>query len=194
MLYRLFLLFFSFLPLSLHAEGLVLKETECEKKLVELIDGATDYIDVSVYSINNKKLVSALIEAHRRGVKVRVLTDRLQAAGSSSRIWDLLEAGVPLRVHSHKKIMHTKVAVYDGLSVSSGSLNWTEPAVHKNEEVCDIFINDPEYALQHQHLFDERWESNSEEKSTEWLTQEKQKRAQKNSKKAAGKKNAKTTP
>ena len=167
---RLLLLFFVLLfPVFARAEGFVLNGKACEEKLSELINGAEKYIDVSVYSINNKKLVAALTAAHRRGVKVRVLTDKVQAAGVSSRIWDLINAGVPLRVHSHKRIMHTKVAIYDGVSVSSGSLNWTEPAVHKNEEVCDIFVNDPDYAAQHQRLFDKRWENNLQEKSDLWL-------------------------
>ena len=170
----LFLFFFlAFPPNPSCAEGLVLTQTECENKLIELIGNASEYIDVSVYSINNKRLIDALIAAHRRGVRLRVLTDRLQAAGGSSRIWELIEAGIPLRVHSHKRIMHTKVGIYDGRSVSSGSLNWTEPAVHKNEEVCDIFINDPDYAAQHQKLFDRRWEANSQEKSDEWIRENK---------------------
>ncbi|MGN1079221.1 MAG: hypothetical protein ACI4TE_03515, partial [Alphaproteobacteria bacterium] len=68
MLKRFFLLFFIiFFPFSLHAEGIVLHEEDCEKKLVELIEKSKDYIDVSVYSINNKQLVDALIAAHRRG-------------------------------------------------------------------------------------------------------------------------------
>ena len=176
-----FLCLFSF---PCRPEGFVLKEKECEEKLVELIENASDYIDVSVYSINNKRLINALIAAHRRGIKMRVLTDKLQAAGESSRVWDLIEAGVPLRVHSHKRIMHTKVAIYDGVSVSSGSLNWTEPAVHKNEEVCDIFVNDPDYAAQHQKLFDQRWAANSQEKSDEWVRERQKQRAAK--KKKAG--------
>lgn len=169
---RFFLYFFLFFfPFSLSAEGVVLNGAECENQLVELIEKSKDYIDVSVYSINNKKLVEALISAHRRGVKVRILTDKVQAAGKSSRIWDLIAEGIPLRVHTHKRIMHTKVAIYDGLSVSSGSFNWTEPAVHKNEEVCDIFINEPQYAARHQVLFDRRWENNSQEKSDLWLAE-----------------------
>ena len=184
MFYRLFFILLFLFPFrNVYAESLVLKETECEKTLVSLIEGANEYIDVSVYAINNKNLVNALISAHQRGIRVRILTDRLQAAGTSSRIWELIGAGVPLRVHTHKKIMHTKVAVYDGISVSSGSLNWTEPAVHKNEEVCDIFINEPEYAKQHQALFDERWELNSEEKSAEWLNQKQLEREQEQKKK-----------
>lgn len=89
------LLFIAFSPFSLHAEGLVLHEEDCEKKLVELIEKSKNYIDVSVYSINNKQLVDALIAAHRRGVKVRVLTDKVQAAGKSSRIWDIIAAKSP---------------------------------------------------------------------------------------------------
>jgi len=178
----LFTFFLLFLPLTAHAEALVLKEKDCETKLVELIDGAVNYIDVSVYAINNKRLIDALIAAHRRGVKLRVLTDKLQAAGGSSRIWDLIAAGISLRVHTHKRIMHTKVAIYDGISVSSGSLNWTEPAVHKNEEVCDIFVNIPDYAQQHQKLFNQRWSDNPQEKSDEWIQEKVKERAAKRKK------------
>ena len=178
MLKYFFLLFFAVFPFSsLSAEGIVLQEEECEKKIIELIEQSKEYIDVSVYSINNKKLVDALIRAYRRGIKLRVLTDKVQAAGKSSKIWDLIAAGVPLRVHTHKRIMHTKVAIYDGKSVSSGSFNWTEPAVHKNEEVCDIFVDDPQYTAQHQKLFDQRWADNSEEKSDKWLAKKQKERA-----------------
>ncbi len=175
----IFALIFSFFPISLYAEGIVLQEEECEEKLLELIEKSKKYIDISVYSINNKKLVDAIISAYERGVKIRVLTDKVQAAGRSSRIWELLEANIPLRVHTHKRIMHTKVAIYDGVSVSSGSFNWTEPAVHKNEEVCDIFINEPQYAGQHQKLFDQRWRDNSQEKSDIWLLKKKQEKEKK---------------
>ena len=175
----IFALIFSFFPISLYAEGIVLQEEECEEKLLELIEKSKKYIDISVYSINNKKLVDAIISAYERGVKIRVLTDKVQAAGRSSRIWELLEAHIPLRVHTHKRIMHTKVAIYDGVSVSSGSFNWTEPAVHKNEEVCDIFINEPQYAGQHQKLFDQRWRDNSQEKSDMWLLKKKQEKEKK---------------
>ena len=173
----LFAFFLLLLPCGAQAEGVVLKEEECEAKLVDLIEKTTNYIDVSVYAINNQRLIDALIAAHRRGVKIRILTDKTQAAGVSSRIWDLVSAGVPLRVQTHKRIMHTNVGIYDGTSVSSGSLNWTEPAVHKNEEVCDIFVNDPAYAAQHQKLFDQRWADNSQEKSDEWLNIKQKERA-----------------
>ena len=183
----IFLSVFCFFAPFARADGVVLHELACENKLVGLIDGAREYVDVSVYSINNKRLVAALIDAHKRGVRVRVLTDRTQAGGSWSKSWDLLDAGVELRVHSRKRIMHTKVGIYDGVSVSSGSFNWTEPAVRKNEEVCDVFVNEPDYARQHQVLFDARWADNSREKSDEWIAKKRIERAKKAADKAKNK-------
>lgn len=180
----LVLFFALFAAPSVRAESVVLHELACENKLVGLIDGARERVDVSVYSINNKRLVAALIAARDRGVKVRVLTDRVQAGGSSSKIWELLDAGVELRVHSHKRIMHTKVGIYVGVSVSSGSFNWTEPAVRKNEEVCDVFVDEPDYARQHQVLFDARWADNPAEKSDEWIAKKRAERAKKAARKA----------
>lgn len=166
---RLIFLMFLVFPGTVCAEELVLKERACEDKLIELIGTSKSHIDISVYAINNKRLVDAVIKAHNRGVKVRILTDKLQAAGRTSRVGELRRAGIPLKVNTRKRIMHTKVAIYDGTSVSSGSMNWTEPAVYKNEEVCDIFIDKPDYARQHQVLFDERWDENPKEKSDAWF-------------------------
>lgn len=49
--------------------------------------------------------------------------------------------------------MHAKAVIYDGISVSSGSMNRTEAAFHENQKVCNIFVNIPEYARQHLKLF-----------------------------------------
>lgn len=166
---RLIFLIVLVFPGYVRAEELVLKEQACENKLIELIGASKSHIDISVYAINNKRLVDAVIEAHNRGVKVRILTDKLQAAGRKSRVSELRRAGILLKVNTRKRIMHTKVAIYDGTSVSSGSMNWTEPAITKNEEVCDIFIDKPDYARQHQILFDERWNENPKEKSDAWF-------------------------
>ena len=68
--------------------------------------------------------------------------------------------------------------------MSSGSFNWTEPAVRKNEEVCDVFVDEPDYARQHQVLFDARWADNLAEKSDEWIAKKRAERAKKAARKA----------
>ena len=150
---------------------------KCEISIIGEINKAEENIDAAVYAINNQDIVDALKDAHRRGVKIRILTDRLQASQKKSKVRELHDFGINIRVNSKHKIEHNKFAVFDAESVVTGSFNWTEPAVHKNEEVCDIFVDDPQYTAQHQKLFDQRWADNSEEKSDKWLAKKQKERA-----------------
>lgn len=88
----------------------------CEKKIVALIDGAEKYIDAAVYSINRKSIVNALIAAKKRGVKIRLLTDRSQLASikDMNDVERLMIAGIDVRIHTTKGLMHAKMAVFDG--------------------------------------------------------------------------------
>ena len=106
--------------------------------------GAQATLDIAIYSINNVKIVEALRDAKGRGVKIRILIDRVQANGVGNRetTLSLKNDGFDVRIHSKNKIQHNKFAVADGVRVETGSFNWTMPAEHSNEENC-LFVNDP---------------------------------------------------
>lgn len=144
---------------------------ECEKKTVGLINQAQKTIDIAVFSINRRPIINALLDAQARGVKIRFLTDRTQIAASKdpTHVEELMDAGVDVRVHTRRALMHVKMAVFDGVTVSGGSFNWTNSAVEKNYEVCTFFVDDPAYAAGHQKIFERLWEENSEERSEDWL-------------------------
>lgn len=161
-------MFFLLLLLSLNAypktEVYFSPSTDCEDKISERIRSAKSEIVAAVYSINNKKLVDALIEAKNRGVRLRVLTDYIQANQKSSKVVELLNAGVTIRVHSKYKIEHNKFAVYDGKAISTGSFNWTGPAARSNSENC-LFNDEAAVAKTYQDRFEFLWQKNSEEAS-----------------------------
>ncbi|GAB7140093.1 hypothetical protein RsTz2092_00410 [Deferribacterales bacterium RsTz2092] len=113
---------------------------DCEDSIVLHIDRAS-VVNIAVYSINNDGIVAAIKRAQERGAKVQVITDRLQAAGRSSKVEELILAGVPLKKHRKHKIEHNKFAVFDGRIVVTGSFNWTNPASNANSENC-VFIED----------------------------------------------------
>ncbi len=138
--------------------------TDCENKISQSIQNAKTEIVAAVYSINNIKIVDALIDAKRRGVKLRVLTDYIQANQKSSKVLELLNSGVAIRVHSKYKIEHNKFAVYDGKLISTGSFNWTGPAARSNSENC-LFNDEAEVAKTYQSRFEFLWQKNSEEAS-----------------------------
>ena len=142
---------------------------ECENGLIKLINNSTESIDIAVYSINNTNIVNALKQAHARGIKMRILTDRTQASGKTSLVKELKDAGIDIRVHSKHKIEHNKFAIFDGKQASTGSYNWTNPASDKNSENCVFFFTDTTVINAYKERFEYLWKVNTEEASVKWF-------------------------
>ncbi len=137
---------------------------DCENAIEEDISKSFSSIDVAVYALNNSKLTEALKAARKRGVKVRILTDSLQAAGKSSSALEMNQSGQDIRLHSVNKIMHNKFAIFDGKTVETGSFNWTEAASKQNSENC-IFLTDATAVAKFGSEFERLWRENTLEKS-----------------------------
>lgn len=150
-------------------EVLFTPSSQCENRIEELIDKAKFRVDIVVYAINNDKLVEAIERAHARGVKIRILTDRLQAAGKSSQVLRLYKNGINIRVHSVNKIEHNKFAIYDGNKASTGSYNWTNPASRKNSENCLFIVSNKNTIQDYQNRFNYLWQINKKSKSDKWF-------------------------
>lgn len=108
------------------------------KVLVREINAAQKSIHVLMYSITDKELGDALIAASQRGVDVRIVLDRTQSFERNSIANALKEQLGPERVvfrtGKGRGVMHQKLAVYDGLTVTLGSYNWTNNAKANNWE------------------------------------------------------------
>lgn len=150
--------------------------SKCENSIIKLIDESKQRIDAAVYAINNKDIVEALKKAHKRGVKIRILTDRLQASQKKSKVRELYNAGINIRVHSKNKIEHNKFSVFDGKVASSGSYNWTEPATTKNSENCVFFIKNKKVVKEYQDRFNYLWQINTKKKSDAWFKKNRKER------------------
>ena len=126
---------------------------ECEDNIIARIN-KSNKIDIAVYSITNPDITNAIIAAHKRGATIRVITDRTQAKGKKSLVATIKKAGVPVLTNKKHKIEHNKFAVFDDVSVVSGSYNWTTNASMYNSENC-IFFNQPdkEYSQRFEYLW-----------------------------------------
>ena len=131
---------------------------DCENQIIKRINQTEKTIDAAVYSITNNAITEALIKAHNRGVKLRILTDRTQAGNKSSTVKDLEQAGIDLMRHAKYKIQHDKFAVFDGQKAVTGSYNWTNAATYKNAENCLFF--DDSSVQKYEERFQYLWEQN----------------------------------
>jgi len=107
---------------------------DCLRKLRELCAAAKREIDVCVYTVSDDRLSEALLDAHRRGLRVRILSDDHKLHDDGSDILCLRDAGIPVRLDRGPAHMHHKFAVFDRIRLASGSFNWTRSASDGNEE------------------------------------------------------------
>jgi hypothetical protein len=97
-------------------------------------------IDVIMYRITDRAHADAMIDAVRRGVRVRLITEPLQYR-DPSRLWHswnvdrMHMAGVEVRHRAHAGLMHQKSVVLRGQGLAIfGSSNWTSPSSDTQEE------------------------------------------------------------
>lgn len=111
--------------------------------MVGFIDRTVKTLDIAIFSLTHDDIADAIIRAHQRGVRVRVLADKGQAGLSSADTSRLAAAGVPVQLDMHAGFMHAKYAVADATeqghwAVLAGSFNWTRNADEKNVEHFQI--------------------------------------------------------
>lgn len=123
-----------------------------------LIQGATERIDVGIFFLTHKLIAKDLIDAHRRGVKVRVILDATAAKNGYTKHELLRAAGIPVKVETWGGKMHMKSAAIDGKTVITGSMNWTSAGEGGNDENTTV-IHSPTIAKQYEVFFDKLWAS-----------------------------------
>jgi phosphatidylserine/phosphatidylglycerophosphate/cardiolipin synthase-like enzyme len=115
-----------------------------DQALIGVINSANSALDIAIYSLTKPDIVDAIAAAANRGVAVRVITDR-EESGDKYQAKELLvlsNAGIPIKINSHKGLMHLKVTIADDKTVTTGSYNYTDEATYDNDEVL-VVIDDP---------------------------------------------------
>jgi phosphatidylserine/phosphatidylglycerophosphate/cardiolipin synthase-like enzyme len=126
------------------------------RRIAGLLRGARKTVDICVFTITDDRISSAVLDAHRRGCKLRIITDDDKASDLGSDIDRLEAAGVPVRVDRTHYHMHHKFALFDGARLLTGSYNWTRSAAANNEENF-IVTDDRRLVEPFAELFEKLW-------------------------------------
>jgi phosphatidylserine/phosphatidylglycerophosphate/cardiolipin synthase-like enzyme len=108
-----------------------------DERLVQVIDGARETIDVAAYDFGLNNVADALIRAHERGVEVRVVTDTDNL--ENEPLQRVIEAGVPVVDDKRRALMHHKFAVTDGRTLVTGAWNFAERDTYRHNNNTVIF-------------------------------------------------------
>lgn len=110
-------------------------------------------------------LMQELVDAHSRGVKVRVIldindwSDSINKTNRESTLWLLGEGLKTVRFDPLEHTTHSKLVIVDGETTLLGSTNWSYYSLTKNTEV-DLLVKDsPKVAGAFTHYFSELWDN-----------------------------------
>ncbi len=129
----------------------------CATRVRELIAFSKHRIDICVFTITDNRIVERIVEAHERGVRVRIISDDLKAQDTGSDIGRLARSGIDVRLDHTDSHMHHKFAIFDSEILLTGSYNWTRSAAAENNE--NIIVSDDRSLMaQFQNEFDQLWQ------------------------------------
>lgn len=126
--------------------------------LVEAINAARLSVDVAAYSITLNSVRNALLNAHRRGVNVRIVMESDNM--DTSDVQKLLEVGIPIVGDNQEGLMHDKFMVIDRSEVWLGSMNFTDSGAYDDNNNL-IRIRSTKIAENYSTEFKEMFESGS---------------------------------
>ncbi len=136
-----------------------------ESAVRPLLQKASRSIDIAVFFLTHKFITKDLIEAHERGVKVRIILDANGARNGYTKHEILRLAGIPVKVENWGSKMHMKTAVVDGEHIVMGSMNWTSAGERTNDENT-LIVHSKKKAKEYQVHWDKMWTAIPDQ----WLT------------------------
>ena len=115
-----------------------------EMALVEAILRTRERLDVAAFEMNSEPIYQAILDAHERGVAVRIVTDDDHGLNDDKNeaLRQLQAAGVPLVDDGRSGLMHNKFMILDGRTVWTGSWNFTVNGGYRNNNNALVLDSD----------------------------------------------------
>ena len=132
---------------------------EFPQKVIPKIKNSKNTIDIVIFDwrwralspgATIQKFNQEIVRAHRRGVKIRVIT-KLQRT-----IMTLKKIGIQAKSVRSNGLIHAKVMIIDDQIVVTGSHNYTQSAFNRNIE-SSVILEDPEGAKCFKKFFNNLW-------------------------------------
>src|SRR5262245_7775983 len=132
------------------SRSILIMPDDSAKPILNVIAGATRTLRVKMFVFSDPDLLKAVIDAHRRGVKVRVMLNRARRSGEddnkvSRRM--LEKAGIEVNDSNPEfGITHEKSMVVDDATAFVKSLNWATENLTETRDYAVITTHPHEVA------------------------------------------------
>jgi phosphatidylserine/phosphatidylglycerophosphate/cardiolipin synthase-like enzyme len=141
-------------------ERLIIQPDDGIEPVRELVDGARQSLHVKQFTLTEPSLLEALVRAHRRGVRVRVMLNPHRSSGDRANdesFAGLQRAGVPVEWTSPDfAVTHEKSLVVDARRALVSTFNLAEKYFTQTRDY-GIVTDDPVHAAEIIRCFEADW-------------------------------------
>lgn len=123
--------------------------------IIKEINSAKKEVLIQAYSFTSAPIAKALLEAHKRGVKIEAVLDKSQRSERYTSATFLLNSGIPVLIDSRHAIAHNKIMIIDRATLITGSFNFTKAAEEKNAENLLVFKGNQPLVREYLQNFEE---------------------------------------
>jgi phosphatidylserine/phosphatidylglycerophosphate/cardiolipin synthase-like enzyme len=116
--------------------------------IVREIGAAQNEVLVQAYVLSFQPIVGALMNAHKKGVAVRLILDKSERGEGLTPGTILANAGVPVFLDNKHVLAHSNIIIIDRQTVITGSFSFTRAAEEANSEDL-VIIKSPEVAKEY---------------------------------------------
>ena len=106
----------------------------CTEAILKELKNAQRSVLVQAYWFTSPTIAKALLEVHKRGVKVQVILDRSRTEMENEQAEFIVQNGVPTFIDDKHTTAHSKLMIVDGKVVLTGSFNFTDQSENENAE------------------------------------------------------------
>ncbi len=125
-------------------------------EIIPLINNAKKYIYIPMFFITHKGISKALINAHNKGIDIKIIQDATNAHSTATIHKELRDANIPVKTENFAGKMHAKSMIIDDNISLIGSMNYTNSGNNKNDENV-LIIKSPQIAEYMKYTFIYLW-------------------------------------
>jgi phosphatidylserine/phosphatidylglycerophosphate/cardiolipin synthase-like enzyme len=134
--------------------------------IIKEINDAKSEILVQAYSFTSAPIAKALVDTHKRGIRIEAILDKSQKKAQYTSATFLANMRVPTFIDDKHAIAHNKVMIIDKTTVITGSFNFTKAAeennaenllIIKSKELANIYIENWMKHKDHSELYQPRY-------------------------------------
>ena len=150
-----------------------------------ILDGAENKIDLSMYQLKDQGMIDALMRAAKRGIKIRIVTEKNpyqhsynQDKNNLGGTQQLMQVGVPIQglaprflENNPKAQAHHKILIVDDTYAIVMSCNWDTPTLANTRDFAMIISKDknPKDFQEINHIFESDWHNEPADYKSESL-------------------------